>query len=271
MAAGAGIRPEQIRGYGLRTGEVTATNIADGTLTTTKFATSIYAGTPTAIDPDDAGAAGTGTTVARGDHQHAIVTGTPASGGTANAEGAGTGFARDTHVHDIANGAIDAAALFAAGVVDTAALAAGAATATKRTASFARVRRAANQALTTAVGANISFDTEEEDTDAYWAAGSPTQFTIPASSGAVYNITCTAVFEANATGSRSLVIVLGGLTLIGGQCNNGTATDSTRLHATTGPIRLAAADVITFSVVQRSGGNLNIQDRTIATIERLGA
>jgi hypothetical protein len=120
MTAGSGIRREQIRGFGLGTGEVVAANLADGSLTTTKFATSIYAGTPTAIDPDDAGAAGTGTTVSRGDHQHAIVTGTPASVGTANAEGAGTGFARDTHVHDIGAGAIDDATLIADGVITAA-------------------------------------------------------------------------------------------------------------------------------------------------------
>ena len=120
MGTGQGIRREQIRGLGLTDGEVTAANIANGSLTTTKFATSIYAGTPTTIDPDDAGAAGTGTTVSRGDHQHAIVTGTPASVGTANAEGAGTGFARDTHVHDIGAGAIDDATLIVDGTITAA-------------------------------------------------------------------------------------------------------------------------------------------------------
>lgn len=94
--------------------------VPSGGVTTTNFASSVYGGTPTAIDPDDAGAAGTGTTISRSDHQHAIVTGTPASVGTANAEGAGTGFARDTHVHDIGAGAIDDAAMIVDGVITAA-------------------------------------------------------------------------------------------------------------------------------------------------------
>lgn len=55
--------------------------------------------TPSTIDPDDAAAAGASTAASRGDHVHAITTGTPVATGDANAEGAGTGFARDTHVH----------------------------------------------------------------------------------------------------------------------------------------------------------------------------
>jgi len=47
----------------------------------------------------------------------------PASVGTANAAGSGSNPAAGDHVHDIANGAIDNAALFAAGVVNQAALA----------------------------------------------------------------------------------------------------------------------------------------------------
>src|SRR5262245_46044016 len=130
-------------------------------LTTSNFATTVYGLTTTAIDPDDATAAGTATTISRSDHQHQATCGTPSSVGTANAEGSGATLARNDHVHDIANGAIDAAALFAAGVVDTTALGAGAVTAPKRTINYARVRRAANQSLTTNTAADISFDTED--------------------------------------------------------------------------------------------------------------
>lgn len=96
MATGAGIRREQIRGFGFA-----ASDIADGSLTTTKFATSIYGGVPPSIDPDDAAAAGTATTLSRSDHQHAVVA---AVAGTiapddAAAEGVATSFARSDHVH----------------------------------------------------------------------------------------------------------------------------------------------------------------------------
>lgn len=70
-------------------------------LTTTDLAASVYGGTPTAIDPDDAGAAGTATTISRSDHQHQATCGAPAAlTKTATAsEGSGTSLARDTHVH----------------------------------------------------------------------------------------------------------------------------------------------------------------------------
>lgn len=242
--------------------------VAAGGITTTNFASSVYGGTPTAIDPDDAAAAGTATTVSRSDHQHAIVTGTPASVGTANAEGAGTGFARDTHVHDIGNGAIDAAALFAAGVVDTAALGAGAVTALKTTVSYARVRRAANQSLTNNVAADISFDTEDADPGGFWTAGSPTQLTVV--TAGVHEVTGYVAFAANTTGRRSLIIVLNAIIILAGATADAISTDPSRLSACTGPIQLAVGDDITFSVIQDSGGALNIVDRTAATIRFLG-
>jgi hypothetical protein len=80
-------------------------------------------GTPTIITPDDSGSAGSGNAPAREDHRHAITTATAVSVSTANSEGSAATFARSDHVHDIANGAIDAAALFGAGVVDAAAIA----------------------------------------------------------------------------------------------------------------------------------------------------
>lgn len=246
------------------------TVVDPGSITTTNLATSVYGGTPTAIDPDDAGAAGTGTTISRSDHQHAITTGTPASVGTANAEGAGTGFARDTHVHDIGNGAIDAAALFAAGVVDTTALGAGAVTAPKTTVSYARVRRAANQSLTNNVAADISFDTEDEDVGGWWAPGTPTQLIVPAGSAGVVNVTANVMFEPSSTGRRVLIIVHNSLSLVAGMTTNGIGTSQTRLSASTGPMRVAVADTFSFSVLQQSGGALNIENRTSATIEWLG-
>lgn len=90
---------------------------------------------PTAAPPDlSAGATaaeGAGTTLARAAHVHGVPTGVPSSVGTSNVAGVSTSLPRLDHQHDIANGAIDAAALFGAGVVDSAALAAAAVTAGK--------------------------------------------------------------------------------------------------------------------------------------------
>lgn len=80
-------------------------------------------GTPTTITPDDSGSAGSGNRPAREDHRHAITTATAVSVGTANSEGDASTFARSNHVHELGAGSIDAAALFAAGVVDSAAIA----------------------------------------------------------------------------------------------------------------------------------------------------
>lgn len=56
--------------------------------------------TPTVIDPDDAGSAGTGTQPSREDHQHEITTAAPTQGiGGSNAEGSASTFARSDHDH----------------------------------------------------------------------------------------------------------------------------------------------------------------------------
>ncbi len=267
MATGHGIRREQIRGFGLGTGDVVAANIADGSLTTTKFATSIYAGTPTAIDPDDAGAAGTATTVARGDHQHQFTCAAPVAVGTANAEGVATTMARSDHVHDLAAGVIDSHTFFAAGVVNTAALAAGAVTAPKVTVNYARVRRAANQSINNNTLTPISWDTEDADSGGFWAAGSPTQLIVVTTG--VHEVGSYVAWAANTTGRRELII-LQGLTLVAGITFDAISTNPTLMYAATGPIACTAGDIFTISVLQDSGAGLNITDRTSATIQWLG-
>lgn len=78
---------------------------------------------PTTITPDDSGSVGVANSVARSDHRHAITTATAVSVTTANAEGSAATFARSDHTHLIGTGAINASAMFAAGVVDAAAIA----------------------------------------------------------------------------------------------------------------------------------------------------
>lgn len=82
------------------THDFTAT-VGAGAITTTNFASSVYGGAPGSIEPDDAGTAGTATTVSRSDHEHAIVAAAPGSitPDDAAAEGNATSFARSNHVH----------------------------------------------------------------------------------------------------------------------------------------------------------------------------
>jgi hypothetical protein len=80
-------------------------------------------GTPTTITPDDSGNAGSGSRPAREDHRHAVTTATAVAVTTALGEGSAATFSRSDHAHTIGVGAISAANMFAAGVVDAAAIA----------------------------------------------------------------------------------------------------------------------------------------------------
>jgi len=52
-----------------------------------------------------------------------------------------------------------------------------------------RLRRVATQTLTDNTLATVSWDTEDEDTDGFWAIGTPTVVTIPTGKGGLYAIT----------------------------------------------------------------------------------
>lgn len=80
-------------------------------------------GAATIMVPDQSSAAGSGSRPAREDHTHGITTATAVSVTTANAEGSSGSFSRADHTHLIGAGAINSAAMFAAGVVDAAAIA----------------------------------------------------------------------------------------------------------------------------------------------------
>ena len=82
--------------------------VAAGGVTTTNFASSVYAATGTiaGASPDDAADGGTATTIARGDHRHAAPCAAPGNiaPDDAAAEGNSTSFARANHVHGITCG-----------------------------------------------------------------------------------------------------------------------------------------------------------------------
>ena len=90
----------------IQDGAVTTAKIADGTILSTDLNASAFGtvGQITAIDPDDAAAAGATGKVADAGHQHPATANAPAdlTRTTASSEGAGPGIARDTHVHSTA-------------------------------------------------------------------------------------------------------------------------------------------------------------------------
>jgi hypothetical protein len=99
---GTGERVDQIRGRDRR--QVIETgDLLDNAVTSAKLNDDVYGNVaPSAIDPDDAGAAGTaGGRLSPVDHQHAAPAGTPSGlilTGT-SAEGSGASFARNDHQH----------------------------------------------------------------------------------------------------------------------------------------------------------------------------
>jgi hypothetical protein len=109
---GTGERVDQIRGRDRRQvvqtadiadGAVTTPKILDDAVTAAKLANDVYGNVaPSAIDPDDAAAAGTvGGQLSPVDHQHAAPAGTPSGlilTGT-SAEGSGASLARNDHQH----------------------------------------------------------------------------------------------------------------------------------------------------------------------------
>jgi len=101
MAAGAGIRREQIRGFGLRSAEVTTENIVDGTIQPGDLNSAVYGGVPPAVNPDDAGTAGVATTLSRSDHEHPFPCATPSdlTETQTSAEGSSSSSARADHTH----------------------------------------------------------------------------------------------------------------------------------------------------------------------------
>jgi hypothetical protein len=106
-----GIRRDQIRGWEIRTGEIGADEIADGSITPTEFASSVYGTGTTTIDPDDATAHGASTALARTDHQHQFTTAAATSITNSNAEGSAATMARSDHNHAYGNGSVSELAI----------------------------------------------------------------------------------------------------------------------------------------------------------------
>ena len=132
-----------------------------------------------------------------------------------------------------------------------------------------------NQAITTATGTNLSFDTEVYDTDGFHSPSvNPSRITIPAGVSKIkLHFNCQ--FENNATGIRyilmhkngsgfagtgSLVTTASNVASIGNHCNISSA-----------PITVSENDYFEARVYQNSGGSLNVLlgDYTTFAIEVL--
>lgn len=132
-----------------------------------------------------------------------------------------------------------------------------------------RVYNSAVQALTTAVQAAITFDTERFDTQSIHSTVSNTsRLTVPASWGGIWLIGGCCGFAANATGSRSLFLKVNNTTYIGNIriAADATASATTDL-AIASTYALVAGDYVELIALQSSGGNLNTSQVANSTPE----
>ena len=73
-----------------------------------------------------------------------------------------------------------------------------------------KIRRVANQAITTATLTAVSFDTEDSDTDAFGAV-TATTYTIPTGLDGLYAITANVIFGAAAGTTPYMRVIAGGV------------------------------------------------------------
>lgn len=135
----------------------------------------------------------------------------------------------------------------------------------------ARVRRSAAQSLANNSVAVISWQVEDQDTDAFWSAGAPTRFTIPT------GVTRVAVwgqigFASNSTGGRLVRVTKNGSPFNGsGEAVVTAAAISMRVPVYC-EVEVTAGDYFELSAFQNSGGSLDVAeaaalDRTFFAIK----
>jgi hypothetical protein len=118
-----------------------------------------------------------------------------------------------------------------------------------------RLRRAAVQSVSTATQTTVTWDTEDQDTDAFITASSTT-VTIPSGCGGVYGLSATSVWASASTGTLSGVEIL----LSGAVIASGQGQAFTGFFTTNVVYPLSATDTLTVRVYQNSGGSLNIDE-----------
>lgn len=122
----------------------------------------------------------------------------------------------------------------------------------------ANVTRTAAQAITSATPTNVSWDTQVEDTEEFWVAGTPTRLTIPMDGR--YGGYAFIEWASNATGIREVNIYLNGATILAGLTIAPVSGRSVRMSV---PFEkeLVSGDYLEVNVEQTSGGNLNVTGR----------
>jgi len=120
------------------------------------------------------------------------------------------------------------------------------------------LRKSANQTISDATDAIVTFDVETFDTDNFHSTSTNTgRITIPAGKGGKYRFSYTHRWFGNATGFRNTGIKINGVS--GASYNTVLNLTSTRLvYNGSYVLDLAAGDYVEMVVYQNSGGNLDL-------------
>jgi hypothetical protein len=120
----------------------------------------------------------------------------------------------------------------------------------------ARVTRSSTQSISNNTVTAVSFNSEQDDNDGIYSAGSPTRLT--AARAGKYSVTGAIEWAANATGTRFLALRVNGTTYIA-MARQMTVTGgaTTEMHIAR-DWDFAASDYVEMIVFQDSGGALNI-------------
>jgi hypothetical protein len=124
----------------------------------------------------------------------------------------------------------------------------------------AAIYRDVATAISNATWTTITWDTEDYDTDGFWASSpNATRVTIPSGKGGKYLFNFSACFASNASGVRLCKLQKNGTDILFGNWI-GASGDFLTINGS-GVLNLSASDYIEMQVYQSSGGNLNINTK----------
>lgn len=121
-----------------------------------------------------------------------------------------------------------------------------------------RLRRAAAQSVADATQTDISWDTEDEDTDAFWSSGATV--TIPTGLGGIYAITYVPVVASLTAGSRAFGSIVPSSSITGGHASIYRALfDSQEDRCTVAVVLpLLAGDSFTCNIFHSQGASRDV-------------
>ena len=131
------------------------------------------------------------------------------------------------------------------------------------------------QSISNTTQTDLTFDTEQFDTDGFHSTSTNTaSITIPSSKGGYYLVTARVSYASNSTGTRGLWLLKNGATYIGTCFSQPVSTGDITTVQINAIVNLVATDYITMNAYQGSGGSLNTatdQFKTNFAVQYLGA